>query len=85
MGQHTFPLPADGSMSPKTWYQSTSAMPGFIYDAAQEAAINELDALWHELIDFKTKRNNFLGRSLLSPDVPRGFISGGVLGAEKAF
>lgn len=85
MPQHTFSAPADGSMSPKAWYQSTRDKPGFIYDAAQAAAIDDLDALWHELVDFKAKRNHFLGRSLLSPEVPRGLYFWGGVGRGKSF
>jgi cell division protein ZapE len=47
MSQHIFSPPANGSLSPKVWYQSVRAKPGFIYDAAQEQAIEALDALWH--------------------------------------
>jgi cell division protein ZapE len=85
MSQHTFSPPADGSMSPKAWYQSTSGKPGFILDAAQEAAIVDLDILWHELVDFKAKRNHFLGRSLLSPEVPKGLYFWGGVGRGKSF
>ena len=85
MSQHTFSPPADGSMSPKAWYQAMSSKPGFISDASQAAAIADLDALWHELIDFKAKRNHFLGRSLLSPDVPKGLYFWGGVGRGKSF
>lgn len=85
MSQHTFSPPTDGSMSPKAWYQLSSGKPGFIYDAAQAAAIDDLDALWHQLIDFKAKRNHFLGRSLLSPEVPKGLYFWGGVGRGKSF
>ncbi len=85
MTQHTFSPPTDGNMSPKVWYQTMSAKPGFISDASQAAAIADLDALWHELIDFKAKRNHFLGRSLLSPDVPKGLYFWGGVGRGKSF
>jgi cell division protein ZapE len=85
MSQHTFSAPADGSMSPKAWYKMIRDKPGFIYDEAQAAAIDDLDALWHELVDFKAKRNHFLGRSLLSPEVPRGLYFWGGVGRGKSF
>lgn len=85
MSQHTFSAPADGSMSPKAWYRAAMDKPGFIDDAAQAAAIADLDALWHELVDFKAKRNHFLGRSLLSPSVPQGIYFWGGVGRGKSF
>ncbi|MBI5437465.1 MAG: cell division protein ZapE [Nitrosomonadales bacterium] len=72
-------------MSPKAWYQAHSKLPGFIYDAAQASAIDELDALWHQLMEFKAKRNRFLGRSLRSPDVPYGLYLWGGVGRGKTF
>lgn len=85
MPQHTFPPPPDGGMSPKAWYRGTSELPGFVHDAAQAAAIEELDVLWHQLVEFKAKRNTFLGRSLLSPDVPMGLYLWGSVGRGKTF
>ena len=85
MSQHTFSPPSDGSMSPKAWYQAARKKPGFIYDPAQEAAIDVLDGLWQQLIVFKTKRNLFLGRSLLSPNVPKGLYFWGGVGRGKSF
>jgi len=72
-------------LSPKAWYQAFSATPDFVPDAAQAAAIAELDVLWHQLMDFKTRRNQFLGRSLLSPEVPMGLYLWGGVGRGKTF
>lgn len=85
MSQHRFSPPADGSMSPKDWYTWVSARPDFVQDAAQQQAVLELDALWHELLDFKVRRNHFLGRSLLSPQVPKGLYLWGGVGRGKTF
>jgi len=85
MSHYTFPPPSDGSMSPKAWYETISNQPGFMQDAAQASAIAELDVLWHQLIDFKAKRNHILGRSLLSPAVPKGIYVWGGVGRGKSF
>jgi cell division protein ZapE len=85
MPQRTLTINPDGNMSPKLWYQAASQSPDFVHDAAQAAAIAELDTLWHQLMDFKSRRNQFLGRSLLSPDVPKGLYLWGGVGRGKTF
>ncbi len=85
MDYHTQISLPDGTQNPKHWYHNNSVAAGFVHDAAQAAAIEKLDVLWHQLIEFKSKRNHFLGRSLLSPDVPRGLYFWGGVGRGKTF
>jgi len=85
MARHDFPTPSEAGTSPKAWYQGICASPGFVDDAAQAAAIEELDMLWHQLVEFKSRRNQFLGRSLLSPEVPKGLYLWGGVGRGKTF
>lgn len=84
MAQHTY-SPAEDGQSPKAWYEAALARDGFIRDPAQAAAIERLDALWAQLVDFKTRRNRFLGRSLRTPPVPRGIYLWGGVGRGKSF
>ena len=70
-----FVAPPFENHSPLTWYQAAAEQPNFIRDEAQARAIEYLDRLWTELMMFKRKRNRFLGRSLRSPQVPKGLYS----------
>ncbi len=85
MSQQNLTLRPDGSISPRDWYKTASELPDFVYDAAQAAAIEVLDELWYQLMHFKNKRNRFLGRSLLSPEVPNGLYLWGGVGRGKTF
>jgi cell division protein ZapE len=85
MSQHTFPMPPNGSTSPKAWYQDVRASEGFVDDSVQAAVVEELDVLWHQLVEFKARRNQFLGHSLLNPDVPKGLYLWGGVGRGKTF
>ena len=78
------PLPYHNH-SPLTWYQAASQQAAFIRDAAQARAIEHLDRLWTELMMFKRKRNRFLGRSLRSPQLPKGLYFYGGVGRGKSF
>ena len=44
-----------------------------------------METLFQQLIEFKNKRNQFLGRSLLSPNVPKGLYIWGGVGRGKTF
>ena len=81
----TFNPPSDGNPSPREWYQTVSARPGFVRDDAQTAAIEALDELWQQLVQFKARRNQFLGRSLRNPPVPKGLYLWGGVGRGKSF
>jgi cell division protein ZapE len=71
--------------SPKVWYQAACEKSGFVSDAKQLEAIEELETFWQQLVEFKNKRDQFLGRSLLSPDVPNGLYIWGGVGRGKTF
>ncbi|GAB4117757.1 MAG: cell division protein ZapE [Sideroxydans sp.] len=71
--------------SPRAWYQTACEQTGILCDARQLAAIDELETLWRQLVEFKAKRNQFLGRSLLRPEVPRGLYIWGGVGRGKTF
>ncbi len=85
MTQAVFVPPAFKDHSPASWYQAAARRPGFIADAAQQQAITYLEALWQELMTFKRKRNRFLGRSLRSPNSPKGLYFYGGVGRGKSF
>ncbi len=76
---------AAAGISPRAWYQTACERSGFVCDERQIAAIDQLEALWQQLVEFKNKRNQFLGRSLLSPNVPKGLYIWGGVGRGKTF
>ena len=71
-------------VSPRAWYEAARLRPGFVPDPAQEAAVEVLHGLWRQLLEFKTRRNRLLGRSLLSPDSPQGIYLWGGVGRGKS-
>lgn len=85
MTKSSFVLPPFKNHTPLSWYELASQTDGFIYDDAQKQAIEKLDILWHQLMTFKSKRNQFLGRSLRSPEVPKGLYFWGGVGRGKSF
>lgn len=82
---NTFIAPDYHGHSPLSWYEMAAKQDGFIIDAAQKQAIECLNILWENLMDFKEKRNRFLGRSLRSPVSPRGLYMWGGVGRGKSF
>lgn len=82
MQQSVLPGP---ELSPKAWYQAACERSGIVCDASQSVAIDQLEMLWRQLVEFKAKRNRLLGRSLLSPDVPKGLYIWGGVGRGKTF
>ena len=80
-----FTAPSYANHSPLSWYREAAKQTGFIHDSAQEIAIDALEQLWQQLMDFKAKRNRFLGRSWRSPVSPKGLYFWGGVGRGKSF
>lgn len=75
---NAFPPPYS-NQSPLQWYQSLLTQSGFVYDPTQAKAIARLDQLYRHLIQFKQKRQRFLGKWRKQPDLPCGvYLYGGV-------
>ena len=79
MSQYTFSPAPNKNLSPLQWYQSLQNQSGFVYDLMQSKAIERLDQLYYQLLQFKQKRQRFLGKWLNQPPLPRGlYFYGGV-------
>ncbi|GAB2896783.1 MULTISPECIES: cell division protein ZapE [Microvirgula] len=85
MSQHAFSPGQNTQLSPKAWYEQLAGRPGFIVDPAQAEAIDHLDRLYFQLMEFKKRRGRFLGKSLRNPEVPRGLYFWGGVGRGKSF
>lgn len=72
--------------SPRDWYARACRDDAFHPDAAQAAAVERLQALYEQLLEFKSKRNRFLGKTLLpQPRLPRGVYFWGGVGRGKSW
>lgn len=71
--------------SPKAWYQAVCEHPDIAFNVSQAAVVDQLEMLWRELIEFKNRRGRLLGRSLFSPQVPKGLYIWGEVGRGKTF
>lgn len=86
MSQHVFTAHIKPGTPPREWYAAASGQTGFQHDEAQAHAIERLQTLYDELIEFKRKRDRLFGRSLLPmPDLPRGVYFWGGVGRGKSF
>ncbi|MBI3903790.1 MAG: cell division protein ZapE [Nitrosomonadales bacterium] len=85
MNKHTEAFSSEAENNPKDWCSKACAEQGIIPDEAQAAAIGRLHDIWQQLMLFKSRRDSFLGRSLLSPEVPKGLYLWGGVGRGKTF
>lgn len=72
-------------LRPKSWYESLRQQAHFVYDPAQEAAVDQLDDWWAELMAFKAKRDRLFGHTLFNPAAPKGMYLWGGVGRGKTF
>jgi len=66
-------------------YEAALGQRGFKADAAQLKAIERLQRLYAELLDFKARRRNRLRKLLIHPDLPRSVYLWGGVGRGKSF
>lgn len=72
--------------APRDWYARACRDPDFRPDTAQAMAVERLQVLYEQLLQFKVKRNRFLGKTLLpQPPLPRGVYFWGGVGRGKSW
>lgn len=86
MSEHQFTAHIQPGVPPVQWYAAARCQPGFQSDPAQAAAIDRLQHLFDELVDYKRKKNRLFAKTLLpDPPVPRGLYFWGGVGRGKSF
>jgi cell division protein ZapE len=78
-------LAAGERLSVRELYDRALAQRGFTADAAQAAAVEQLQRVWHEWSTYKNRRRSALRRMLVKPALPRGFFLWGGVGRGKSF
>nr|WP_223871564.1 cell division protein ZapE [Candidatus Dactylopiibacterium carminicum] len=66
-------------------YAAALGIRGYRADAAQRQAIERLQRLYAELLEFKARRRNRLRKLLIHPDLPRSVYLWGGVGRGKSF
>ena len=75
---------SDPSIGPADWYRERSSQPGFVPDSAQQNAIQRLQRLWEELLQFKAYRSRPLMKTFGRRAPPRGLYLYGGVGRGKS-
>lgn len=73
------------TLNVKEKYESVLAARGYKADAAQLAAVDRLQRMYDELVEFRARRRGRLRRMLARPEVPRGIWMHGGVGRGKSF
>ena len=72
-------------MNVREFYDDVLARRGFTPDAAQQRAVDRLQALFDDFVAFKKRRSNALMKALSTSPPPRGVYLWGGVGRGKSF
>ena len=72
-------------MNVREFYQQTLVQRGFSSDPAQEAAVEKLQGVYEQWVDYRARRSTPFKRFINRPEVPRGVYMWGGVGRGKSF